>query len=303
MKQAFIILSINLLFSSLSVLLVHGKDCSYLIDLFATTSNPSGIDATVTEFNTVLKIKKISAGSVKIKYNFSICEETNKKVSGLVWDTEPDPSIDKNKGIVSYEENMNEIISELTGLTPSTTYYLNPYITLQTETIYGDEIIFTTAPANIGEEFQGGILAYVLIPGDPGYSEQEASGLVAAPYDQGTFEWGCYRNLVDNTSTTFGSGKANTVAIVSACGDGDYAAKICNDLVINGYNDWYLPSKDELNKLYHNRNAIGGFTKGNSYWTSSEFSPNHSLYQLFPEGDQYEFGKSSHLHVRAVRSF
>lgn len=305
MRRAVIILAINLLISSLSVLLVHGTGGMNSKDVLADIRINTSAAITITEpnLNATLTIKAINTNTAEIKYNISNREEINDKAYGIVWDTESKPLINNNKGIARYKEKKTDIISELTGLTPETTYYVRTYIMGAAGNFYGDEIIFTTAPANIGEEHQGGIVAYVLLPGDPGYSQYNAHGLIAAPYDQGTFEWGCYRNLIDATSTEFGSGPANTVAIVNECGDGDYAAKICNDLVINGYSDWYLPSKEELEKLYQNRNVIGGFSEGINYWTSSEFSPNHSWYQSFPGGDQYEFGKSSHLHVRAVRSF
>jgi hypothetical protein len=74
-----------------------------------------------------------------------------------------------------------------------------------------------------------------------------------------------------------GMGKVNTRIITVALGAGKYAAKYAEDLVCNGRDDWFLPSKDELdtayNKLAQNRvgskdTPIGGFNKG-YYWTSS----------------------------------
>jgi hypothetical protein len=46
------------------------------------------------------------------------------------------------------------------------------------------------------------------------------------------------------------------------------AARKCDDLALNGYDDWFLPSKDELNQMYLQRSVIGGFHK--CYWSSSE---------------------------------
>ncbi len=69
---------------------------------------------------------------------------------------------------------------------------------------------------------------------------------------------------------TINSGFNNTNALVNCMGSGtfNYAAKICDDLVLGGYNDWVLPSQDELNLLYQNKTAIGGFS-ANNYWNSS----------------------------------
>ncbi len=85
---------------------------------------------------------------------------------------------------------------------------------------------------------------------------------------------------------TINSGFNNTNALVNCMGSGtfDYAAKICDDLVLGGYNDWVLPSQDELNLLYQNKTAIGGFSAGN-YWNSS--TPNgvaKASYQNFGSG-------------------
>jgi hypothetical protein len=81
------------------------------------------------------------------------------------------------------------------------------------------------------------------------------------------------------------------------------AARICNDLELNGYRDWYLPSIFELQMLYKNREAIGGFTD-DYYWSSSEYSADASLAWFFTGmGYMIHPDKSSTFHVRAVRSF
>jgi hypothetical protein len=47
-----------------------------------------------------------------------------------------------------------------------------------------------------------------------------------------------------------------------------YAAGLARAYSGGGYNDWYLPSKDELNKLYLNQVTIGGFADA-TYWSST----------------------------------
>lgn len=86
------------------------------------------------------------------------------------------------------------------------------------------------------------------------------------------------------------------------------AVQLCNDLVLGGYSDWYLPSKDELNKLYLNKTAVGGFvTIGNSshYWSSTEKSAGNrnAWNQHFSDGAQHDHSKNSTFYVRAVRAF
>ena len=156
----------------------------------------------------------------------------------------------------------------------------------------------------VGTLCMGGKIAYVLQPGDPGYVAGEFHGLIITINNVsiGTQWYNGTEISTGATATALGSGKANTSAIVNVQGAGAYAAKICYDLVLNGYSDWYLPSKDELNKLYLNRVAIGNFAD-DTYWSSSETDAIHAWGQLFINGYQYSGLKDVISYVRAVRAF
>ncbi|HLF62108.1 MAG TPA: DUF1566 domain-containing protein [Saprospiraceae bacterium] len=159
------------------------------------------------------------------------------------------------------------------------------------------------AGLNVGDAYGGGIVGYILQLGDPNYMPGQIHGLIVAPSDQSAGAmWGCYAQLI-GTNIGLGTGQTNTTDIVAECGDMGTAARICNDLVLNGYSDWYLPSKDELNKLNLNQFIIGGFTAEGHYWTSSEETNNLAWKQVFPNGYQNGNSKTSVLRVRAVRSF
>jgi hypothetical protein len=111
------------------------------------------------------------------------------------------------------------------------------------------------------------------------------------------------------TATAIGTGMVNTKKIVNSWGDGIYAAKICYDLTINGYNDWALPSKDELNLMYTvlAKNGAGGFDPlGGPYWSSTECGGEFEGYtawiQWMDSGDQSDTSvKQYSSRVRAVR--
>ena len=116
-----------------------------------------------------------------------------------------------------------------------------------------------------------------------------------------------------------GMGKVNTRIITLALGAGKYAAKYAEDLVCNGRDDWFLPSKDELdtayNRLAQNRvgskdTPIGGFNKG-YFWTSSDYNNATAWSQYFMDGQQFDRVQTmdgnrtppNPFRVRAIRAF
>ena len=159
---------------------------------------------------------------------------------------------------------------------------------------------------SIGDSYQGGIIAYFLVAGDPGYDANEKHGLTAAPSDQSTgIQWYNGSNMVTGaTDRNLGTGIANTNKIVLSQGPGSYAAQLCADLELGGYSDWYLPSRYELENLELNKMVIGGFADA-WYWSSTEFSDNYA--------ERVDFGyhippvtiatRDINYHVRAIRSF
>ena len=225
-------------------------------------------------------------------------------VSGICWSTSANPTISDNfttDGSVS-----SDFTSNITGLAPNTTYYVVAYATNSSGTAYGSQQSFTTTALAIGSSYQGGIIAYILKAGDPGYVAGETHGLIAAPSDQSTGIkwWNGSFVTIGATGTALGKGMANTIAIIAAQGAGSYAANLCKNLTLNGYHDWYLPSLDELNKLYINNYIIGGFSNTGFYWSSSEYDADNVWIQTFYNtGIQANDSKYSQYKVRAIRSF
>lgn len=76
------------------------------------------------------------------------------------------------------------------------------------------------------------------------------------------------------TARDLGSGKANTAAIIEACGT-DTAAGIAAAYRGGGKSDWFLPSMNEFNQVWQQRSSNPAFLQPDTnYWTSSQAEVN-----------------------------
>jgi hypothetical protein len=118
-----------------------------------------------------------------------------------------------------------------------------------------------------------------------------------------TAEWGCYGTPISGADgTNIGTGEQNTTDIVTGCTTAGIAAKVAKALVLGGKSDWFLPSKDELNKMYLRQSAIGGFSSA-SYWSSSDIDGDTAWDQFFSSGSQSGTNRGDPNYVRPVRAF
>jgi hypothetical protein len=156
----------------------------------------------------------------------------------------------------------------------------------------------------IGDTHQGGIIFYL---------DGSGGGLIAAVSDQSSILW--YNDsyvTTGATGTAVGTGAANTSKIITAQGGTatSYAAGLARAYAGGGYNDWFLPSKDELNQMYINMAKInstaisnGGSAIYGTYWSSTEDSDLKAWEQDFFDSYQGTASKSIRERVRAVRAF
>ena len=116
-------------------------------------------------------------------------------------------------------------------------------------------------------------------------------------------------------ATQIGMGKINTTKIVKIYGRGRYAARYADALVYNGFDDWFLPSKNELNEMYSvlatASPEIGAFANS-FHWSSSEYDFNNAWTVNFKDGQQFDREKwllpdpingVKAIRVRAIRAF
>jgi hypothetical protein len=167
--------------------------------------------------------------------------------------------------------------------------------------------VSTTTKHVLGEAYGGGKIFWL--------DETGQHGLIAATTDQSTkgIVWNPGKVIVTNANAdALYSGLTNSEKIAAAQGtNGQYAARLCLDYATTDknivYNDWYLPSKYELNLLYRQKTLVGGFNLASGiYWSSTESitEPNISAWeQEFKYGSQYEDGKDMTDQVRCIRKF
>ena len=85
-----------------------------------------------------------------------------------------------------------------------------------------------------------------------------------------------------------------------------FAMNYCDTLSAHRHNDWRLPNSEELNVLFTNQAAIGGFDQSvpwpaGFYWSSSERDNSSARNQRFSDGNQGFDGILARLAVRCVR--
>jgi hypothetical protein len=253
---------------------------------------PTLISASVSD---ITQTSSISGGNILSDGGAAITTR------GVCWFASDNPTISDFK--TSDGTGSGIFTSEIFDLLPGKLYHVRAYAINSAGIGYGPDIAFTTIPSaslSIGDTYQGGIIFYL----SGTYPDQ--FGLVCAQNDQGTsVPWYAQSYIYyGTTSTAIGTGQSNTSSLASILGNGFYAAKFCDDLVLNGFDDWFLPSRDELGLMYTNlkRNGFGNFTNS-SYWSSSECDYLNAYTQYFSSGRQSCNNKFHSYSIRAVRIF
>jgi hypothetical protein len=285
--------------STSSWVTVFGNELSFTTALIQTTP-----------ICTVTTTTAVSGGTIGAVSGVTITAR------GVCWNTSPAPTL--SNSFTTDGSGTGTYVSNLTGLTNATTYYVRSYCTNNLSiTTYGNELSFKTGtPHVVGDALAGGKVIYVDCTGQ--------HGLIGALVDQGSgVAWGCYGTVVGASGSAIYTGLANTNLIVAACGAGT-AAQLCAAYTaggtgLTGITNWYLPSHDELQILVDQRTVVGLTTtpsyasSGVYYWSSTEYGGSSAIayghYSLVStDYNQYKnatyYPNATYLFfVRAVRAF
>jgi hypothetical protein len=156
----------------------------------------------------------------------------------------------------------------------------NPDLTIVENLDNGVAVLDITAQVGIdalhGIEYGGGYIFHV--------NETNGTLMVATDYSSiGQTSWGDHFDLTNGAE--IGAGYTNTQQIVEGnladnsnvangleFGSNDYAFKIVWDLEYAGYNDWFVPSKGDMEAIFDNvhMQGMGNFDETLFYWTSTK---------------------------------
>jgi hypothetical protein len=158
----------------------------------------------------------------------------------------------------------------------------------------------------VGDFYSGGIVGYLLQEGDIGFEKNINHGIVVSEKDLAlSVKW--YNgittlNIIGARGQKIGTGSTNTSLIIKNHGENrkNYAAGITTLYKGGGFDDWVLPSIDELNVLYLNKKYLG--MSDGWYWSSTE-GDNYNIWFLDFKFGFKDLARKNFMKVRAIRYF
>lgn len=221
---------------------------------------------------------------------------------GVCYGTSVNPTTSGTK-LVSSTVEPGSFSLTITGLTMSTKYYARAYVVIGNKTFYSQNLRFKTL--GLGDAYQGGYIAHIFTSGQTGYIAGQVHGIIIqrSNLSEG-IQWynGTYYNI--STSSAVGTAATNTSSIVTVQGTTvNYAARLCDELVENGYADWILPSIGDLQVARANYAYLPAFV-GGEYWSSTQVNTNNaSKFDWLGNRVWNDDYKGRLCKVRAIRYF
>lgn len=251
--------------------------------------------------NAITTVSDITPSSAHINMYGSIHSSEAPTNWGFTYGTNPVPeNYDNNRW---YGTGGNNITFEddIENLSPNTTYYVRPFCSFNSVSyVYSEDIVSFTTPVDsfaVGNIGPGGGLIF--------YSDGQGGGMEMSTV-QRTGSWVDLYPDLPGCIEAFGAGENNTQLIVNNTNISYSAPTVCYDLVEGGFNDWFLPSKDELEAIYENLCLPGLYSPASGYYlssTQSTVNPTNCLLTSLINGYSYQFSKTVIANYVAVRSF
>ncbi len=188
-----------------------------------------------------------TSATVNASFTVNYIESVTPDEKGFCYKTTPGVTITNGFKKSIPTSQYDNISMEIKDLLVNTTYYVKAFIREGATYYYSDEYTFKTSGA-IGQS--GGYIFFNKGEFTEGWQYLEAAPSNIIYNGSNKIEWGCVGFKVNQTIGTMGAGPANTARIISQCPNNNCAARLCDNYTINGLNDWFLPSDEELMAFY-----------------------------------------------------
>lgn len=266
-----------------------------------TMTMPNSFTVTMTSVTDIITL----GATFKASVVSNSTEYTTIPHKGFLIGTNSTPTLENTTKNEDASNALGDFMLSSGTLSPNTTYYARAYgYNNSNNVIYSNIITFKT----VG--YRGASGGYVFY--DKGVVSDGWRYLEASPaelrYNNNTLiRFGCTGTSVFQTQRSLGTGKTNTARILAVCTEANCAARVCDNYSVNGIEDWYLPSTDELGYIYQSLNSLMdlGTSTNQVYWSSSEYDAGtafvYNLYYGFGPG--FGVSKSNTGLVLAVRQF
>ncbi len=176
-----------------------------------------------------------------------------------------------------------------------------------------DSITIYSQFLKVGDTGQGGGTIFYVDSADeyPGWTYLEFAQHDTYP----ELPWGRDNLWVSETYPSVGRGPHNTNRIIQYfgrnyndfLGNTNYAAKYCDEFSRNGYEDWFLPSKDEALLLADNAYSLGLWGLGNGggtpVWTSVSDGYDNAIMVYLGGKDTYSWHRGNSNLVIPIRRY
>jgi hypothetical protein len=284
-----------------AVMFYNGEEWTALANLIARPDPPTDVEATFTgaasdssEVTVTFRAPENNGGSTITKYEVTLYLSEGKGFSTILSPIDNGPLYTKKFSI--------DIINNF--------YNFRVTATNKVGTSIASEFSNVVPDPQVGKKLFGGRVFYILNSADPGHISGQTRGLICADRDkEAKVKWDP-NNISQEVTGTYekmGHGKMNTQNIIDKLGEQNksyaaYQATLYS--ADDGYTGWYLPSKDELNRIYQNLENYESMNfEDKNYWSSSEKGQTLACFYNLSKGTQGRDNKPYEYSVRPIRSF